>query len=210
MTMRVASFFMLMAFSIMVTATAHAEQTIIKGGTWPVQLVHGDHFEIQSLELEKDETFYYTKTDGSEGFSHTTNIKNADELVLLIKAQGNLAAMPKMMEYQGQMNKYDREIKKQEGNLKTELAQMKQESESLERRKHTAPALIIRTDCQNKWKTDYQMVEHCIKTQTEALEHLSQYSGAILETCTYKWDHDYQMIEHCTKEQTAAKKRIGY
>lgn len=78
----------------------------------------------------------------------------------------------------------------------------------------TAPSvrsqkMTITSFCRNKWATDYEMTEYCIKNQTEALQILQRYSGEILYNCSEKWGDDFEMTEYCTKNQTEAKNRLA-
>ncbi|MFA7050395.1 MAG: hypothetical protein WC164_04795 [Patescibacteria group bacterium] len=66
----------------------------------------------------------------------------------------------------------------------------------------------IKSSCQNKWGTDYEMVEYCIKKQTEAWNNLRGWSGPIKNECSGKWGTDYEMVEYCIKKQTEAKNNI--
>lgn len=68
----------------------------------------------------------------------------------------------------------------------------------------------IRSKCFQKWNTDYQMVEYCIKEQTEASSKLQRTpSSPIQSKCISKWGQDYQMVNYCIEQQSGSANRLG-
>jgi hypothetical protein len=68
----------------------------------------------------------------------------------------------------------------------------------------------IYTDCKKEWKTDYEMVEYCVKEQTKAKNWVSDLSNnGIRQRCEKQWKRDYEMIEWCIDEQTKAKNSLS-
>ena len=68
----------------------------------------------------------------------------------------------------------------------------------------------IRNNCFQKWKNNYEMVEYCIKEQTEALSVLRRSpSTPIKNRCMGKWKENYEMVNYCIKEQSGAARRLG-
>ena len=68
----------------------------------------------------------------------------------------------------------------------------------------------IRSRCQEKWGSDYRMVQHCIDKHTAAKNHLTgrNTDRTILKQCQEKWGSDYRMVEYCVDKQTAAKRHL--
>lgn len=64
----------------------------------------------------------------------------------------------------------------------------------------------IRQRCANKWGSNYEMVNHCIKQQTQALSSVKRRpDNEIMDRCVNKWGTNYEMVEHCLKQQSQAK-----
>ena len=68
----------------------------------------------------------------------------------------------------------------------------------------------IRSNCLKKWGEDYEMVEYCIKNQSNAASNIyNSPDGNIKNNCLRKWGEDYEMVEYCMKQQSGALQRIG-
>ena len=68
----------------------------------------------------------------------------------------------------------------------------------------------IRSDCEKTWKTNYMMVESCIKQQSEASANLRSIpDNAIKRDCQKTWESNYLMVEACYEQQSEAKRRLG-
>lgn len=67
----------------------------------------------------------------------------------------------------------------------------------------------IKSYCEQKWKGDYEMLEFCIKEQSNALGNISRLKGPILDKCKAKWNDDYEMVEYCTNQQTEAFNNVS-
>jgi len=74
----------------------------------------------------------------------------------------------------------------------------------------SAYAGSIRSNCIQKWGTDYEMIEYCIKNQTSASSKVKRIpNNSIKSSCSSKWGEDYEMVEYCYKNQSGAKSRLG-
>jgi hypothetical protein len=68
----------------------------------------------------------------------------------------------------------------------------------------------IRSECFQKWNTDYRMVEYCISQQTEARSKLQRTpSTPIKSRCIDKWNQDYRMVNYCIEQQSGSANRLG-
>lgn len=68
----------------------------------------------------------------------------------------------------------------------------------------------IRSDCEKTWKTNYIMVESCIKQQSQALANLQSIpENAIKGDCKKTWGSNYIMVESCYEQQSEARGRLG-
>ena len=68
----------------------------------------------------------------------------------------------------------------------------------------------IRSECFQKWNTDYRMVEYCISQQTEARSKLQRTpSTPIKSRCIDKWNQDYRMVNFCIEQQSVSANRLG-
>ena len=74
----------------------------------------------------------------------------------------------------------------------------------------TAVNADIRSNCFGKWGEDYEMVEYCIKNQSNAASNINRSPDSnIKNNCLRKWGEDYEMVEYCMKQQSGALQRIG-
>ena len=74
----------------------------------------------------------------------------------------------------------------------------------------TAVNADIRSNCFGKWGEDYEMVEYCIKNQSNAASNIyTAPDNNIKNNCLRKWGEDYEMVEYCMKQQSGALQRIG-
>ena len=74
----------------------------------------------------------------------------------------------------------------------------------------TAANADIRSNCFSKWGEDYEMVEYCIKNQSNAASNINNAPNTnIKNNCLRKWGEDYEMVEYCMNQQSGALQRIG-
>lgn len=69
-------------------------------------------------------------------------------------------------------------------------------------------ANIIYSQCKEKWGNNYEMVQFCIKNQTDARSVVRSHQGGIRQRCEEKWGTNYEMIEFCINNQTTAKRNL--
>ena len=68
----------------------------------------------------------------------------------------------------------------------------------------------IRSYCFNEWGENYEMVEYCMKNQSNAaLNIYNSPDSNIKNNCLREWGENYEMVEYCMKQQSAALQRIG-
>ena len=71
-------------------------------------------------------------------------------------------------------------------------------------------AKSLKENCMAKWKTDYSMVQYCVKKQSKAIgEILKMPEDEIYASCSRKWAPDYSMMAYCMKKQNNAKSSLG-
>ena len=74
----------------------------------------------------------------------------------------------------------------------------------------TAVNADIRSNCFRKWGEDYEMVEYCMKNQSNAAANIMRSPDTnIKNNCLRKWGEDYEMVEYCMNQQSGALQRIG-
>jgi len=79
----------------------------------------------------------------------------------------------------------------------------------------------IKSNCKDKWHTDYEMQDYCVRKQVQALNdvvhimngHLSQDEKEMLANCSVKWKQaagaDWEMTRYCYRKQHAAYERLN-
>ena len=68
----------------------------------------------------------------------------------------------------------------------------------------------IRSNCIEEWKTNYRMIEYCIKKQSNAYSEVNRIpNNQIKESCSKEWGENYRMIKYCYEKQSGAKERLG-
>ena len=74
----------------------------------------------------------------------------------------------------------------------------------------TAVNADIRSYCFNEWGENYEMVEYCMKNQSNAaLNIYNSPDSNIKNNCLREWGENYEMVEYCMNQQSAALQRIG-
>lgn len=66
----------------------------------------------------------------------------------------------------------------------------------------------IYSRCKEKWGSNHEMVEYCIKNQSVAKRKVNSHSGGIRSRCENKWGTNYEMVEYCINNQGTAKRNI--
>jgi len=196
---------------ILFAPCGYCKTVLVKNG-FTIIPIHGDPIDVISMTVEPEQinVLFYTRKDGTNGFIDKTNIKNVNELLGVVQADSNPSQADKIIELGKEQDRLSQEIKTRERNLQEKLAEMQAEANRQQYQGIKGTNQSIREWCRKRWPNDYEMMEHCIKTQSESFGNLTRYSGPILQKCLERWDADYTMVEHCVKNQTEAKKRIGY
>ena len=74
----------------------------------------------------------------------------------------------------------------------------------------TAVNADIRSYCFDEWGENYEMVEYCMKNQSNAASNIyNSPDSNIKNNCLREWGENYEMVEYCMKQQSAALQRIG-
>ena len=74
----------------------------------------------------------------------------------------------------------------------------------------TEPDVDIRELCREKWRTDFEMQDYCMKQQEEARDQVKSRNidDAIAHFCAGRWSGDWEMFAYCVKKQSEAKARL--
>ena len=60
----------------------------------------------------------------------------------------------------------------------------------------------IRKKCKEKWDTNYEMIEFCIKNQKDSYKKLKNgVNSFYTQQCKEKWGTNYEMVEFCIKDK---------
>ena len=68
----------------------------------------------------------------------------------------------------------------------------------------------IRSECIKEWRSDYRMIEYCIKKQTAAYNTVRRLpNNKIKRYCRNEWGQDYRMVSYCYDKQATSKANLG-